>query len=189
MLARHKKRGAGGKIDSRKKFANNVLTPAVLTAITLVLLIWVLSNVNFDIRYSLGASTIIFASFGGSAFLLFMMPTSRTARLSSFVKSYAIAVVLGSAGYFIIPYLGIYYTSALMIFLISLLLIVTDSVHPSAVSLLFAYLLYDVSYIGDIVVAIGVAIIIIIRFYLERYVFVLEEDVEKGIKKLKNRNR
>lgn len=174
-----KSRPRSGRVDERKKLINNVVIPAVLTTFSLVLLIWVLDYVNFDIRSSFGASAIIFASFGGSAFLLFMMPKSKTANIRRFVKSYVIAVVLGSIGYFLLQYIGIYYTSALVIFVASILLVITDSYHASAMSLLFAYLLYDVSYVGDIVVAIGVVLLLLIRLYLEKYVFILERDVER----------
>ena len=88
-------------------------------------------------------------------------------------------MVLGSIGYFLLQYIGLYYTSALVIFAASILLVVTDSYHASAISLLFAYLLYDISWVGDIVVLIGVVLLLLIRLYLEKYVFVLERDVER----------
>ncbi|MCW6160281.1 MAG: HPP family protein [Candidatus Micrarchaeales archaeon] len=174
-----KSRRRAGGAEERKKLINNIIIPAALTTFSLVLLIFVLNYVNFDIRSSFGAPAIIFASFGGSAFLLFMMPKSRTANIRRFVKSYVIAVVLGSIGYFLLQYIGLYYTSALVIFAASILLVVTDSYHASAISLLFAYLLYDISWVGDIVVLIGVVLLLLIRLYLEKYVFVLERDVER----------
>ncbi len=165
------------KHEDRRSRLNNFIIPALLTSISLVLLLLIFKYANLDIKLGTGASAIIFASFGGSAFLLFMMPRAKAASIKRFAKSYIACAVLGTIGYVLIPLIGIYLTTGLMIFLASLLLVFTDSMHPPAIALLFSYILYDVGFAGDIVVAIGVVALILIRIYLERLVFIIEREV------------
>ena len=173
-------RGTGRPAGSKKKVhLNNVVVPAALASLSLVVLIAVLNYLNFDLEHGIGASAIIFASFAGSAFLLFMVPRSHTASIRRFVKSYVIGAAFGSLGFLMLPSIGIYYTSAVVLFLASIVMVLTDSMHPPAISLIFAYVLYDVGLLGNVLVIAGVVLLVVIRVFLERAIFIIEKDIKK----------
>lgn len=157
---------------------NNVYIPAVLTALSMVLLALVLNYVNFDILYGTGSSAIVFASFAGSAFLLFMAPKSRTANVKRFLRGYLIGAVFGTVGFYLIPELGLYLVAALMVLITSILMVKTDSMHPPALSLMFAYIIYSIGVMGNVVVVAGVVVLLVVKLFLEKAVFIAERDIE-----------
>ena len=166
---------------------HNLIIPAFTVALSMTLLVVVLNTLNFDLERGIGASAIIFASFAGSAFTLFMVPRVKAASTKRFLKSYFIGGTLGLIGYVLLPYLRIYAVILLMMFACSLLLIITDSMHPPAMGMLFAFILYDIGYSGIVVVISGVAVLVIVRLVLEKLVFELENDVERLERKRKTR--
>ena len=170
----------GGRYPIR----NNII-PAVLTALSLSVLVYILHLVSFELRYGNGSAAIVFASFSASAFILFMTPRSKAAKTSKFVKSYFLGAILGFLGFLLTPVIGTYVTFFAIILVLSLLLIALRAEHPPGVAIAFAFLLYHIDYIGVIVVVIGVIIMLFIRLFLEKAVYVIEGDVEM----LKRRER
>ncbi len=170
---------ARSAMNSITRRIRNHVIPATLMALSLVVLVYILNYVNYDITVGIGASAIIFASFAGSAFLLFMVPRSRTASIPRFAKSYAISCVLGVIGYYVVGIAGIYATVALILFATAMLLVITDSEHPPAMSIAFAFVLFRVSYVGIITVVVAAAVMIAIRVFLEKAVYIIEEDIER----------
>jgi CBS-domain-containing membrane protein len=164
---------------AKQKKGNAVVVPALMVGISLIVLVAVLQYVNLDVRYGVGYSAVIFASFGGSAFLLFMVPKARAARISRFVKSYIIGGVLGAIGYYVLQYFGIYAAVGIIMFIAALALVKTDSMHPPAMGIVLAFILYHVDYVGVLVVALGVVIMVLVRVVLERAAFIIERDVEE----------
>ncbi|MGI0090698.1 MAG: HPP family protein [Nitrososphaerales archaeon] len=141
----------------------------VSTAIALVLIIFSLDELNIGLLGpDFGSSAIIFASFSASTFILFMTPEAKAASSKRFIKSYVLGGIIGYAGFVLIGYIGLYLTSGLIIFVLSLLLWITDSEHPPGVALAFAFILYHVNYLGILVVIFGVVILVMIRILLER---------------------
>lgn len=157
--------------------AEKKTVPLLMLAISLAVLVYVLNYVNFDIEHGIGASAIIFASFGGSAFLLFMTPHTASSNIRRFVKAYSIGGILGTIGYFLVPYLSIYLTVAIIIPVVALILEKTDSVHSPAISLTFAFILYHIGVLGIVIVAVAIVILVSIRIFLEKAVFILERKV------------
>ncbi len=139
-MARSKRRGnanGAGGTSSKTYRLDKKPVAVVMLALSLVIIIYALTYTNFDIIHGRGASAIIFASFAGSGFVLFMAPNTRGGNIKRFVKSYIAAGVLGELGYFALPYLGIYIATALIIPATALVLEGTDSVHAPAISLAF----------------------------------------------------
>ncbi len=150
-----------------------------MVGVSIVVLVAALNYANLDLKYGTGYSAVIFASFGGSAFLLFMMPKAKASNIKRFIKSYIIAGVMGAIGYYILQYLGIYFAVGAMMFVSSVILVKTDSIHPPAMGIVFAFILYQVDYLGVIIVALGVIVVVIIRIVLERAAFIIEKDFEE----------
>jgi len=71
------------------------LVPSLLAGFTLALLVFVLSYFRIDLAYGTGTSLVIFTSFASSIFIMFLMPRSTAAKSSKFVKSYALAGIIG----------------------------------------------------------------------------------------------
>jgi CBS-domain-containing membrane protein len=177
------------RIGKKRKTGNetlikNRIIPAVLTALTVSVLIFVLYYVNFDLSYGTGSSAILFASFGTSAFVMFMMPRSKAATISKFVKSYALATILGIFGFFLLDFLPLYVVAGLVIFLLALLMYMTRSEHPPGVGIAMAFVLYRIDIYGVLIVALAVVILLFLRIALERFVYIVETDVIKEIERL-----
>ncbi len=156
----------------------NSIVPALLTALSIGVVAYMLSVASLDIRAHTGLSVLIFASFASSAFLLFMLPRSKTARPARFVKSYIIAALLGYLGALSIAVIGEYATIIIIIFVVAMLLPLFDAGHPPAVGIAFAFMLFGVGYAELVLVALGIALLLAMRLLLERAVYIIEEDVE-----------
>ncbi len=161
----------------------NGLLPALLTAISIVVIMYVIKYFNFDFLYGNGSSEIIFASFASSAFILFMMPRSRSARPSKFLKSYFIAAGMGYIGFVLIPFVPEYLLFTLMLFLGVLLLVATRSEHAPALGILFAFLLFRVGPLGVIVIIISAFLLLFLRILMENSIFILEGLERAGRRK------
>ncbi len=176
-MKRNKKRGGRG---SRARFRNNVM-PAILAAGSISLIVAIFSFINFDIRYGIGASAILFSAFAASAFILFLTPKSNSAHLPKFIKSYIIGSVIGYLGILtstIVP-MPLYVTTAVFIFITIILMVATHSEHPPGVAIAFAFILYRIDVYGILIVVLGVLILLLVRIVLERMVFVLEKDLTR----------
>lgn len=159
------------------------IMPAIMTAISLMALVAVLKYLNLNLIHGVGYSAIIFASFGGSAFLLFMMPEEKASDTRRFVKSYIIGGIIGVISSFILQYLGVFVAVGISIFAASMLLAKTDSMHPPGIAMVFAFIIYKVDYPSIILVVAGVAIMVVIRLFLEKAIFIIEKDIERSGKK------
>ncbi len=169
------------KVDGRGK--GGTVISAIMTAISLMALVAVLKYLNLSLIHGVGYSAIIFASFGGSAFLLFMMPNEKASDTRRFVKSYIIGGVIGVISSFILQYLGVFVAVGISIFVASVLFAKTDSMHPPGIGLVFAFILYKVDYPSIILVVAGVAIMVVVKLFLEKAAFIIEKDIERSGKK------
>jgi hypothetical protein len=157
----------------------NVAVPAILTAISMMIILIALDYFHFDLAYGVGTTAIIFASFASSAFILFMTPKAKSAKVSRFVKSYVIGGVVGFCGSLMLAYVPLYVTAAAVIFVVSVLLYITDSQHAPAVAIAFAFVIFHIDVLGMLVVMAGALLLILLRFTLERVVFIIEELEEE----------
>ncbi|MCL4399395.1 HPP family protein [Candidatus Parvarchaeota archaeon] len=151
-----------------KRNRENIIIPLLTTSIVLVILIFTLDQINFGIRTAFGASALIFTSFASSAFIIFMMPYSKAAKTSRFVKSYVIAGIIGYIGFSASAYINFYLIAGLIIFFVSLLLFETDSEHPPALGIAMAFLLYRVPLTGILILFAGIAIMVLFRKLLKK---------------------
>lgn len=159
----------------------NRATPAALTALSVSILMYVLYYVNFDVLYGTGASAIIFASFGSSAFVLFMMPKSRSARVGSFVRSYVMGAAVGEAGFYLSLVAPLYVSAGVVVLAMSLLMYAADSLHPPAIAIALAFVLFRIDAYGVLIVVMGAAILIFLRVVLERFVYMIEKDIARDM--------
>ncbi len=166
------------RLDQDRLIQRRVI-PALLTSVSLVILIYLLHIFSIGIETGLGSSAVIFASFAASAFLLFMTPHMKAASPKRFVKSYIIGALMGYLGYVLITVAGLYVAIFVVMPLLALFLIMFDAEHPPGAGIAFAFLLYRVGWVGIIVVIVGVAIMLFMRYVLERAVYIVEEDFEK----------
>lgn len=151
-----------------RKNKHNVLIPIILVTIVLLILVFMLDILDVGLDKNFGSSAIIFTSFASSTFIMFMMPYSKSASPRRFVKSYSIATVFGYIGLLLMSYLGIYIATVIVVFLTALLMFETDSEHPPAMGLLFAFVLYHVGFLSVFVVITGVAIIALLHMAMTR---------------------
>lgn len=147
---------------------NNILIPLLITSFVIVLLIFILNRVNFDIREISGASALIFTSFASSAFILFLMPYSKAAKGTRFVKSYIIAGVFGYTGFFLSRFVNFYIMAGIIIFVVSLLLFETDSEHPSAIGIAVAFMIFKIPIYGILTLIAGIFILVAARYIMQK---------------------
>lgn len=147
---------------------NNIVIPILLTSFIVVLLIFILHEINFDIKEVSGASALIFTSFASSAFILFLMPYSKAAKKTRFIKSYLIAGLFGYMGFLLSEAISFYIAAGITIFIVSLLLFETDSEHPPALGIAVAFLLFKIPIYGIITLFAGMAILVLSRYILQK---------------------
>ena len=155
------------------------LVPAFLAGITIALLVFMLQYFNIDKAYGLGTSAVIFTSFASSIYIMFIIPNSRAARNSKFVKSYALAGITGYIGGLGLAWLPLYVVAAMVIFFLIMLMILTKSEHPPAAAIAFAFVLFHVGYLGIIIIVSGVILVVVMRYILEKSIFGIEREMVK----------
>ncbi len=146
----------------------NVLIPIFLSSVALVAIVFILQELNLYITKISGSSALIFASFASSAFTLLLMPYSKAAKRKRFVKSYIIAAVFGYLGFQLSTYVNFYFSFSIVFFVVSLLLFETDSEHPPALGIAAAFLLFGVPAEGIITIALGVALLVLLKTLFQR---------------------
>ena len=161
------------------------IVPAILAGLALSLLVFLLEYFKIDKAYGLGTSAVIFTSFASSIYIMFITPNARAARNSKFVKSYALAGIVGSLGGLGLAVMPLYSVAALVIFSVSVLMIITKSEHPPAAAIAFAFVLFRIGGIGIIIIASGVIIVVALRYLLEKTTF----EIEREAIKIKIRNK
>ncbi len=153
------------------------LVPALLASLTLMLLVAMLVYFKIDSAYGLGTSAIIFTSFASSIFIMFITPNSRAARNSKFLKSYILAAITGYIGGLSLSVLPLFAVAGLVLFVLILLMVITQSEHPPAAAIAFAFVLFHIGTLGIIIIFSGVAIVIVLRYALEKGIFEVEREV------------
>lgn len=159
----------------KDQFLKKIVIPAFFTAFAAAVLVLALKYFNFNIRYGTGSSEIVFASFGSSLFLLFMAPKSKTASVRRFVKSYLIGGVIGVAGSAMLSYLPLFLVAFIIIFVASIVLFVADSVHPPAIAIAFAFVLFRIDVYGMVIVASTAFLIVLLKLFFDRFVYPFEK--------------
>jgi|GEM_PF-2090155 len=178
------RRGAHAEERRIEHKIRNIAIPAFLAALSMLIVAYTLHYMNFDIAHGNGSGALIFASVGSSAFVLFMTPRAKAAHISKFTKSYIGAGIVGYAGFLIKPLIGIYVAIAFVVFMATIVLIMTRAEHPPAVGIAVAFVLYNVGFYGILVVVLSAALLIFLRIALEKAVFVIEHDVDNLIERL-----
>jgi hypothetical protein len=147
---------------------NNIFIPLIATSFVVVLLIFILHEINFDIREISGASALIFTSFASSAFILFLMPYSKAAKKTRFIKSYLIAGLFGYAGFFLSKFINFYLIAGIVVFVVSFLLFETDSEHPPAIGIAVAFMIFKIPIYGVITLVIGIFILAGSKYIMQK---------------------
>jgi hypothetical protein len=147
---------------------NNILIPLIATSFVVVFLIFILHEINFDIREISGASALIFTSFASSAFILFLMPYSKAAKKTRFIKSYLIAGFFGYIGLFLSRFINFYIMAGIVIFIVSFLLFETDSEHPPAIGIAVAFMLFKIPIYGILTLIAGMFILVIAKYIMQK---------------------
>jgi CBS-domain-containing membrane protein len=164
--------------EAAKRLKHRVL-PAIIGGVALAFLVFMLQYFNIDRAYGLGTSAVIFTSFASSIYIMFIMPNSRASRNSKFVKSYILAGITGFFGGLLLPYMPLYAVAAIVLFVVSILMIITKSEHPPAAAIAFAFVLFHIGYIGIIIIASGVVLVVVLRYLLEKSIFEIEREMQK----------
>ncbi|MGC8514568.1 MAG: HPP family protein [Thermoplasmata archaeon] len=165
-----------------EKYVKNTLIPSILLGITistLSALLYILRNELIIISES---KFLIFASFGSTAFIMFLMPSSPSARIDKFVKSYTIAAVIGLFGFYAYPVLGIFFDLAIIETLIALALVSARAMHPPAAAIGIVFAIGRIGLYGVAVIALGILTIVVLRIVLDKIVMVTEEELSKNHK-------
>ena len=179
----------GGKVPIvRESRLRNKVIPSLFAAITIAILVYLMEYVKFDQLYGTGSSIVIYSSFAASAFILFVTPYARAAKVHRFVGAYILAAIIGVAGYYLDDYLGLYITIAIVVFVMALAMIESRVQHPPAMGIAFAFVLFHTGYVGVLTVLLGVVIILSMRIVLEKTVYELEADAKRIIKKERKRS-
>ncbi len=173
-MVRHSK----GRERSKNRLKRRLI-PAALAGATLAILVLLLEYFRIDLLYGVGTSAIIFTSFASSIFIMFIMPNSRAAKASKFVKSYLLAAIVGYIGGFATSILPLFVVAGIVVFVLIVLMILTYSEHPPAAAIAFAFVLSHIGIAGIAIIVIGIAIILLLRFILEKSIFELERKIEK----------
>lgn len=147
---------------------NNIFIPLLATSFVVVMLIFILHQINFDIRAVSGASALIFTSFASSAFILFLMPYSKAAKRTRFIKSYLIAGIFGYIGFVLSSFINFYIVTGIILFVVSLLLFETDSEHPPAIGIAVAFLLFKIPIYGILTLVVGVFILVLAKYLMQK---------------------
>jgi len=74
--------------------------------------------------------------------------------------------------------------AGLVVFVLALAMIATHSEHPPVAAIAFAFVLFKVGILGILVIALGVLVILAVRFALERIVFRFEKTLREEIKSI-----
>lgn len=162
----------------------NVGIPALLAALSMLVVAYSLHYMNFDIAHGNASGILIFASMGASAFILFMTPRSKAAHISKFAKSYVCAGLIGYFGFVMRPFTGIYVSLTVVMFIATMVLVLAKAEHPPAVGIAVAFVLYNVGIMGILVVILGMLLLIAMRILLEKAVYAMEHDVDRFIERL-----
>ena len=146
---------------------------------TVALLTFLLNLAEHVLIISLGAKFLIFASFGSSAFIMYMMPENDSARVSKFVKSYVAAGIIGFLCTFLVPYIGLFYAIAVVETAIGITLGGIGAKHPPAAAIGIVFLINRVGIYGILIIIVGVATISILTTILNKAFSEAKKEIKK----------
>lgn len=146
---------------------------------TVAILTFLLNIAEHVLIISLGAKFLIFASFGSSAFLMYLMPENDSAKVSKFVKSYIAAGIIGLLCTFLVPYISIFYSIAVVETAIAITLVGIRAKHPPAAAIGIVFLIFRVGFYGILIIVIGVATVCILTTLLNKAYYEAEKEVRR----------
>ena len=146
---------------------------------TVALLTFLLNLAENVLIITIGAKYLIFASFGSSAFIMYLMPENASAKVNKFVKSYIAAGIIGFLCTFIVPYIGFFYAIAVVETVIAITLVAIDAKHPPAAAIGIVFLINRVGFYGIFIIVIGVATVSILTTVLNKAYYEAEKEVRK----------
>jgi len=155
------------------------IIPAILLGITVAFLSFLLDITEHELIISSSSKLLIFASFGSSAFIMYMMPESDSAHVDKFVKSYLAAGIIGFISTLIVPYIGLFYSIAVAETFIAIVLIVIKAKHPPAAAIGIVFLLSSVGLYGIIIIIVGIVTISVMTKVLMKTVSKAEVEIKK----------
>ncbi len=155
------------------------LVPALMLGFTVAFLTFLLNLAEHVLIISLGAKFLIFASFGSSAFIMYMMPENESARLGKFVKSYLAAGIIGFLCTFLVPYIGLFYAIAVVEAVIALTLVSIGAKHPPAAAIGIVFLINRVGIYGILIIIVGVLTVSILTTLLHKLFYEAEKELKK----------
>ena len=159
----------------------NSIIPAIFIGITLSITIFSLSLVHIYIVPV--AKFIVFSSFASSSFLLFMEPHQESSRINKFVKSYIISGVCGIIGFFVSLHVGLYLTLALVETVVALLLVTFQAMHPPAMGIAVVFILERANIFALLFLFTGMFLIIMFDRFLNKFVYIIEDEFKAESKK------
>ncbi len=162
-----------------ERYVKNTLIPSIFLGITISTVSVLLYVLRDDLIIVSGMKYLIFASFGSTAFIIYLMPSSPSARIDKFVKSYTIAAVIGLLGYYAYPTLGIFFDLAMVETLIGIALVSFKAMHPPAAAIGIVFAIGSVGPYGIVVIALGILTIVALKVVLDKIVLVTEEELGK----------
>ena len=166
-----------------ERYVKKTLIPSILMGITISALSALLYLLRNELVIISESKFLIFASFGSTAFIMFLMPSSPSAGIVRFVKSYTIAAVIGLFGFYAYPVLGTFFDLGIVETLIALALVSARAMHPPAVAIGIVFAVGRVGPYGVAVIALGILTIVVLRIILDKIVLVTEEELSKNHKK------
>ena len=160
----------------RRQFVKSAVIPSILLGITLS----IFSALFFALRDYLiilvDAKYLIFASFGSTAFIMYLMPKSPSANISKFAKSYVAASLIGYAGLYISGYLGIFAAIAIVETFIAITMVALKAEHPPAAAIGLVFTINRVGVAGILLIIIGILTISGLTIILNKTVHVAEQE-------------
>ena len=166
-----------------ESYVKKTLIPSILMGITISALSALLYLLRNELVIISESKFLIFASFGSTAFIMFLMPSSPSAGIVRFVKSYTIAAVIGLFGFYAYPVLGTFFDLGIVETLIALALVSDRAMHPPAAAIGIVFAVGRVGPYGVAVIALGILTIVVLRIILDKIVLVTEEELSKNHKK------
>ena len=162
-----------------EKYVKNTLIPSILLGITISTLSALLYLLRNELIMISDSKFLIFASFGSTAFIMYLMPSTPSARIVKFVKSYIIAAIIGLLGFYLYPVLGILFDLAMVETLIALVLVSAKAMHPPAAAIGIVFAVDRIGIYGIVIIVLGILTIIALKIILDKIVLVTEEEIER----------
>ena len=162
--------------SSKIQFVKSAVIPSILLGITLS----IFSALFFALRDYLiilaDAKYLIFASFGSTAFIMYLMPKSPSAKISKFAKSYVAASLIGYAGLYIAGYLGIFAAIAIVETFIAITMVALKAEHPPAAAIGLVFTINRVGPAGILLIIIGIFTISGLTIILKKTLHAAEHE-------------